>query len=204
MLRVGLTGGFGAGKSTVAGWLREAGIPVLDADVIAHELLAPGGGGVEPVIAAFGESVQDAEGGVNRAVLGKIAFGDAGARKRLEGILHPKIVAASNLWLEEMDRRGHAAAAVEAALIFEAGTARRFDQVIAVVCPPEIRLARRKLIGDRAAAEAEARVAAQWPDEEKARRADWVVDNSGEPEATRAQVQALVERILAGGTPAAH
>lgn len=196
MVRVGLTGGFGAGKSTVAGWLREAGIPVLDADAITHELLAPGGGGVEPVVAAFGGGVRDAEGGVDRAALGELAFRDARARQRLEEILHPLILAASNRWMEEMEQRGYAAAAVEAALIFEAGTAGRFDKVIAVVCPREARMARHLQRGGEAA-DAERRMAAQWPDEEKARRADWVVDNSGRPEAARAQVQELAAALLA-------
>lgn len=195
MLRVGLTGGFGAGKSTVAGWLREAGIPVLDADAVAHELLAPGGGAVAAVAAAFGPGVLGPEGGVDRAALGQMVFRDPGARQRLEGILHPLIIAASNRWMDAMERQGRRAAAVEAALIFEAGTEGRFDRVIAVVCPREIRSGRWRRRG-AADADAAARLAAQWPDEEKARRADWVVDNAGEPEATRAQVQALAAAIL--------
>ena len=191
MLRVGLTGGLGAGKSTVAQWLREAGIPVLDADQVAHALLAPGGEAAPQVIAAFGPGILDAGGHVDRRKLAAVVFADPAQRRRLEAILHPRIIAASNGWMAAMEQQGHGVAVVEAALIFEAGSAGRFDRTIAVVCPREQRTERwRRAGGDPA--DAEARLAAQLPDEEKARRADWVIDNSGAPSHTRAQVQKLL------------
>ncbi|MGH9534694.1 MAG: dephospho-CoA kinase [Terriglobales bacterium] len=200
MLRVGLTGGLGAGKSTVAGWLSEAGIPVLDADQVAHQLLTPGAAGVAPVVAAFGPEMLDAAGHVDRAKLAARVFADPGERRRLEAILHPRIIAATNQWLDEMERQGHATAVVEAALIFEAGTAHRFDRVIAVVCPPEQKLARWLRAGGNRA-DAEARLAAQLPDAEKVRRADWVVENATDLADARRQTQAIIAQLLAVQLP---
>lgn len=196
MLRVGLTGGFGAGKTTIASWLRQAGIPVLDADVVAHELLAAGGAGVAPVQAAFGAAVLAPDGGVDRKALAALVFPNPGARKQLEMILHPRIIAAGNQWLDQMEQHGHPVAVIEAALIFEAESAGRFDKVIAVTCPPEIKIARCRQRGG-SVAQAEARLAAQLPDAEKARRADWVLDNSGSLASTRAQF----DRLLAALAP---
>lgn len=196
MLRVGLTGGLGAGKSTVAQWLREAGIPVLDADQVAHELLAPAGEAVPQVLAAFGPSILDASGHVDRRKLASVVFADPAQRRRLEAILHPLIIACTNRWMTAMEQQGYGAAVVEAALIFEAGSAGRFDRTIAVICPRKLRTARwLRAGGDQA--DAEARLAAQLPDTEKARRADWVIDNSGPPSHAREQVQNLLPQLVA-------
>ncbi|MGH9505466.1 MAG: dephospho-CoA kinase [Terriglobales bacterium] len=194
MLRVGLTGGFGAGKTTIASWLRQAGIPVLDADVVAHQLLAAGGAGVAPVQAAFGAAVLAPDGGVDRKALAALVFPNPSARKQLEMILHPRIIAAGNQWLDQMEQHGHPVAVIEAALIFEAESASRFDRIIAVTCPPEIKIARWQQRGG-SAEEAEARLAAQLPDAQKARRADWVLDNSGSLAATRAEFDRLLAEL---------
>ena len=217
MLRVGLTGGLGSGKSTVAGFLRELGAEVIEADVLGRTLMEPGQSVYEQIVRVFGRDVVSADGRLNRARLAELAF-KGGRLQELNAIVHPATIALQQQWMEEVSRRNPAAiAVVESALIFEvvrdacargdkdsvlADFRQRIDRVIVVVAPDEVKIARYAArisqAGDsRAAAEADARVrlAHQVPDAEKAAEADYVLDNSGDKAALRAQVETLWPRL---------
>lgn len=217
MLRVGLTGGLGSGKSTVAGMLRELGAEVIEADALGRALMEPGQRVYEEIVQVFGREVVNADGRLNRARLAEMAF-RGGRLQELNAIVHPAAIAMQKEWMEEVFRRDpKAVAVVESALIFEvvrdacargdkdsvlADFRRRIDRVIVVVAPDEMKIARyvariAPLPEGRAAVEADARLrlAHQVPDAEKAAQADYVLDNAGDKAALRAQVEALWPRL---------
>ena len=201
---VGLTGGIGSGKSTVAAMLRDLGATVLDADAIVREIQAPGGAALAEIVEAFGPDVLDASGSLDRDALGAIVFRDESARKRLNSIVHPKVGA-------EMARRVAAAVAagvellvLDIPLLFEGrqagtGTASvmRFDATVVVYASRETQIERQIAREGYDRAEAERRIAAQMPLEEKKQLADHVIDNSGTLDDTERQVRALYESLLA-------
>jgi dephospho-CoA kinase len=198
MLNLGLTGGIGSGKSTVARMFADLGGHVLDADELVREMLGPQGDAVVEVAEAFGEGVLRAEGSVDRKKLAQEVFGDEDARRRLEAILHPRVIAARRRRImEKAPLLGPDAVFLsEAALIFEANTWPEFDAIILVIAPKEMRKAR-LLAAGWTSEEIERRMSAQWPDDRKAALADWVVDNGGTDAHTRAQVEALWTRFKA-------
>ena len=186
MLRVGLTGGIASGKSTVARAFEELGAHVIDADRIAREVVPAGSAALARIGRAFGAGVLRPDGTLDRAALGAVVFADAGKRRVLEGLLHPLI-------LEEIDRRIDAfekrdpqgVVVVEAALIYEVGWETEFDAIV-VVWAKEEQQRRRLMLRDGLSAEqADLRIAAQLPLEEKRRRAWFIVDNSGDEAACR-------------------
>ncbi len=199
MLKVGLTGGIASGKSVVGEMFVKLGAHVILADAIAHWLMQPGRPVHDEVVRRFGREVLNPDGSINRSRLAEIAFGVTGSAtpprvKELNAIVHPAVVAHENEWMEDIGRRDlRAIAIVEAALIFEAGVADRFDRLIVVTCSPEQRVqrfAKRLGISEEAArAEVARRMAAQLPDEEKIKAADFVIDNSGSLDATEKQVE---------------
>jgi dephospho-CoA kinase len=168
------------------------GAETLDADRLVREMLLPGGEAVEEVASVFGEGVLAPEGGVDRKALAAKVFGDEAARRRLEGILHPRVLRRRREILRELEaRRGTGVVVVtEAALIFEAGTEAEFDAVILVVAPEEVRR-RRLLSAGWDDSDVTSRMAAQWSDAAKGARADWIIDNGGTGEETERQVRAL-------------
>ena len=192
----GLTGNIGSGKSTVADMFREAGIPVLDADRISREVTAPGSPAFRDVVEAFGAGILGADGTIDRGMLAEVVFSDPSRRARLERITHPVILTAMKESLSRFAREGHAVAIVEAALIHESGRKGLFEAVISVRCDPSEQLRRLASRGGMTREQAEARVAAQMDAEEKARASEYVIDNSGDLEATRGQVIALVKVLL--------
>ncbi len=196
MLNLGLTGGIGSGKSTVAGIFAGLGAATLDSDALVRSFLGPGQTGTAAVAAAFGKGVLNHDGSVDRRRLGALVFDDRDARAKLEGILHPMVRETRREWIEERRAQlGPGAVMVsEAALIFEAGTWPEFDGVILVTAPLGVRKARLLAAGWEEA-EVERRMAAQWPDERKAALADWIVDNGGTRAHTQAQVDALWQRF---------
>ena len=180
MLRVGLTGGMAAGKSTVASMLRAHDYPVLDADTIGHELLEEGQDAYKDVVATFGIDVLDQHGNIDRAELGKIVFAEPEKLKVLNAILHPRIGKVVEDWFAALARSSDPPdiAVVEAALLFESGFSQSLDKMMVCWCRPEQQLERmleRGLTED----EAKQRIAAQMPNEEKLKLADATIDCSG-------------------------
>lgn len=193
----GLTGNIGSGKSTVAAMFREAGIPVLDADRISREVTAPGSPALREIAKEFGPGILGPDGAIDREKLAGIVFSDPSRRALLERITHPAILAEMKESLGRLARDGHAVAIVEAALIHESGRKGLLEAVIAVRCDPSVQLRRLAARGGMTREQAEARVAAQMDPEEKARASDYVIDNSGDIEATRRQVARLARLLLA-------
>jgi dephospho-CoA kinase len=198
LLKLGLTGGIASGKSVVGEMFRKLGAHLTEADAVAHTLMQPGQAVYEEVVRRFGREILNPDGSINRPRLAEAAFGAPGGApprvKELNEIVHPTVVARENEWMEEIGQRDpNAIAIVEAALILEAGTGSRFDYLIVVTCDPEqriLRFARRLGISEDAArAEVTRRMAAQIPDEEKIKAADFVIDNSGSLDATERQVE---------------
>jgi len=200
MLRIGLTGGLASGKSTVAAFFCELGAFHVDADRIAHELLAPGGGAEREVIGRFGGGIVSDNGAIDRKTLAAIVFSDPQALADLNAIVHPKV-------REEFARRiaDHESGAspaevalVDAALLVESGIHRDLDALIVVACPEETQIARAVARGGLTAAEARARVAAQAPLAQKLAVADHIVDNGGSLDATKRQVRSLWDELRGG------
>jgi dephospho-CoA kinase len=198
MLRVGLTGGVACGKTTVAQMLRERGAHILLADKLAHELMQPGEIVYDRVVERFGSGILNEDGSINRPKLAELAF--AGRIQELNALVHPAVLEAEDRWMDEVGRGESAAITVcEAALLFEAGGHERFDRIIVVTCPLESKIQRfAQRVGislEAARADVERRMRAQWPDEDKAARADYVIDNSGALEETKQQVEKVWQQL---------
>ena len=172
-----MTGGIACGKSTAADFWRRRGAETLDADDVAHALIAPGGAAVAAVVDAFGPAVRAADGGVDRARLGRIAFADEAARRRLEALLHPAVIRRMRAWADGIRRAGQRGVAV-VPLLFEAGMEKEWDAVVCVAADEKTMLERLAARG-LSPAEAKARIASQWPVREKRTRADRVIENNG-------------------------
>ena len=195
----GLTGNIGSGKSAVAAMLREAGIPVLDADRISREVTAPGGRAYDAVVRAFGRGIVRNDGSIDRKRLGEIVFSDPASRERLERITHPAILEAMKDAIAEIEREGHRAAVVEATLIHESGRKGLFEAVISVTCDRETAISRLAARDGMSRSQAEARLRAQMDADRKAGASDYVIDNSGGVESTRRQVVSLAGVLLGKG-----
>ena len=211
MLKVGLTGGIASGKSVVGEMLAALGARLVQADWIAHQLMLPGEPVYNEVVRHFGGGILNPDLSVNRAKLAEAAFGLAAPSavpssvvpsriEELNRIVHPAVIRSQEEWMEEMGRQdAQAVAVVEAALIIEAGAAKTFDRLIVVTCGEEQRItrfaARQKLEFDAARREVARRMAAQLPETEKIKVADYVVDNSRSLEQTREQVRQVWEKL---------
>ncbi len=219
MLRVGLTGGLGSGKSTVAGYLRELGAHVIEADELGRALMEPGQAVFTAIVEQFGREVVGPDGRLDRARLAELAF-QGGRINELNAIVHPAVIAAQRLWMEEVFKTDPAAVAVvESALIFEverdarlrgekesvlADWRRRIDRVVVLTAPDEVKIARYAArlspegpAREVASTDARLRLTHQIPDAEKAARADYVLENSGDLESLHAQVVQLWQRLRA-------
>lgn len=194
MLRIGLTGGIGSGKSTVAALFAARGVPLIDTDVIAHELVEPGQPALAEIAARFGAELLDGAGRLDRARLRERVFADAGQRKALEAILHPRIHA-------ELERRLALVKAPYALviipLLFEAGWRDRVDRVLVVDVPVAVQRSRVAARDRLATEQIDAILAAQASREQRRAGADDLIDNSGEPSALEAQVDRLHREYLA-------
>jgi len=197
MLRVGLTGNIGTGKSTVSGIFAELGVPVVDADEVVHELLSAGTAVTQAVCGAFGAGMLLPDGSVDRRRLGELVFGAPEKLRLLNSLVHPAVRAAVSSRLDAWaESRVHRMAVVEAALLVETGYYRQFDRLIVVVCTPEQQAARIARRDGLSCDQIRARMASQLPSEEKARVADFVVDNSGSLEETRRQVAGILTALM--------
>lgn len=187
---IGLTGGIGSGKSTVAAMLAELGADVIDTDKVGHDVYRPGTEGFRQVVAAFGNDVVAPDGTIDRRSLAAKAFADPDALKRLNAIVHPLIGLAVRDWLLRAQAEPRATPiVVEAPVLMEAGW-RFFDEVWVVVVEPETAFARVTGSRDMAADEVRRRLAAQMSNDERARLADRVIRNDGDLGALRAEVEA--------------
>jgi dephospho-CoA kinase len=200
VLRVGLTGGVACGKSTIARMFSEMGAQVIDADKIVHQLYAKGEPVYRELVERFGTGILRADGEIDRSRLATLVF-DGGRVEELNRIVHPAVFRKQLEWMKEASRQPDAVAIVEAALILEAGGKARYDKIIVVTCRPDQKISRyagRSGMTESAArAEVERRSKAQMSDEEKARLADFVIDNSGPLEATRRQAQEIYAGLKA-------
>lgn len=226
MLKVGLTGGIAAGKSVVGEMFVARGAHLVQADRIAHSLMQPGEAVYNEVVRHFGREILNPDLSINRAKLAEAAFGPLGdpegqhatdvrqSRARpssvrqsrieeLNRIVHPVVIRSQDEWMADMGHQDpHAVAIVEAALILEAGARDHFDRIVVVVtCSPEQRVtrfaARQKIDLEAARKEVARRMAAQLPDEEKIKAADYVIDNSGALDQTREQVNQVWQKLQA-------
>lgn len=201
MRLIGLTGGIATGKSTVARLLAARGAVIVDADLLAREVVEPGSPALAEIAAGFGDSVLTAEGALDRAALGAVVFADPAERRRLEAITHPRIAAL----MGERIAAGLASTAplvvADIPLLFEGDRVALVEGVLLVDAPEEVQLRRLMLRDGIDEAAARARVTAQMPLAEKRRRATWVIDNGGTEEGTAAQVAAWWEREVGGQPP---
>ena len=205
MLKVGLTGGIASGKSVVGEMFVALGAHLIHADQIAHELMQPGEPVYQEVVRRFGPGILNPDGTISRPKLAEVAFGSpneniASRVEELNRTVHPSVIQMQDQWMEQVGREHpHAVAIVEAALIVEAGAVGRFERLVVVACQPEQRVqrfaGRLKLDLDTARMEVNRRMAAQIPDEEKSKLADYVIDNSGSLDATEKQVREVYGRL---------
>lgn len=198
MLRAGLTGSIAVGKSFVSSVFAELGCHVLDADQTAREVVAKGSAGLRAITDAFGPEVLRPDGSLDRAKLGAIVFGDETKRARLNEILHPLIIAAQDDWMRQREREDASGIGiVDAALMIETGSYKRFDKLIVVHCRAELQLERLVKRDGLEVAEAVRRIAAQMPQEEKKKFADYLIDTSNGFAEARAQASAVYEKLRA-------
>jgi dephospho-CoA kinase len=220
LLKVGLTGGIASGKTVVGEMFVALGAHLVQADRIAHQLMRPGELVYNQVVGHFGRAILNRDGSINRAELAKLAFGSGSPASQagqngpaaaspsstpsrveeLNRIVHPAVIRAQEEWMQAIGRSDpHAVAIVEAALILEAGAAKRFDRLIVVTCTDEQRFARfaarQKVDLGTARQEVVRRLAAQLPESEKAKAADFVIDNSASRDRTREQVQEVWAKL---------
>jgi len=191
----GLTGNIGAGKSTVARLLVRHGVPVIDADQVARDVVQSGQPALGEIAARFGPGVLQADGSLDRKALGALVFSDANERKSLNAIIHPRISHAAAVRIAALAAAGHAVAVYEAALIVENGLDRGLDGLIVVTAKEELQLVRLRLRDGLTEAEALARLAAQLPAAEKVKRATFVIENHGSEADLDAQVAKLLDSM---------
>jgi dephospho-CoA kinase len=191
---IGLTGGIGSGKSTVADLLVARGAALVDTDRIAHELTGPAGAAIGPIRAAFGDGAIAPDGRLDRAAMRARAFADPQARRTLEGILHPMIRERTRAGIDAASRAGAPYVLVAVPLLVESGDWRgRYDRILVVDVPPGVQVERTMARSGLSREQVEAILAAQASRDARLAAADDVVDNSGPPEALAAQVERLHE-----------
>ncbi len=199
VIHVGLTGGIGSGKSTVAALLAERGAVVIDADRLARDVVAPGTDGIRRVVGEFGEAVLAPDGALDRSRLASVVFADPARRAALNAIVHPLVRSRSDEIVAGLPP--DAVVVHDIPLLVENGMASRFDLVVVVDAPDEVQVER--LVRDRGLEpdDARARIAAQATREQRRAVADFVIDNSGPPEGLTTQVRELWSRVeqLSGG-----
>jgi len=199
---IGLTGGIGTGKSTVARMFASLGAVVIDADAIVHRLQSAGSPVLAEIAAAFGAELLDSNGALDRARLADLVFRDPAARQRLNELIHPKVGAEMMREMEAARRAGAPLVVLDIPLLFEGRRSGRgqaaklpFDATVLVYCPEALQIERTVARDGCTRAEAENRVAAQLPIEEKRALADFVIDNSGSPAETERQVREIYAKL---------
>jgi len=197
MLRVGLTGSIGVGKSFVGSVFVELGCRLLDADATAREVVLPGTAGLAAVVKEFGPEVLQTDGTLDRKQLGSVVFGDEQKRRRLNAILHPRIIEKQDQILQQWEsEEPNGIGIVDAALMIESGGYKRFDKLIVVHCRPEVQLERLMLRDGLSCDEAQKRIDSQMPQEAKQRYADYLIDTSDGFELTRQRTKAVYDQLV--------
>ena len=197
MLVVGLTGGIASGKSTVSRMFREAGIPVICADDLAHEAVKPGSDALDEIRRTFGDEFVDSAGNLNRAAMARLVFQDKTERKTLESIIHPRVAEEQGRLLQEFATQGHNIVIVDVPLLYESGQKDFFDMIVVAYVPPEIQIGRLIARDNLSREEAMSRLDAQMPIDEKKSLAGVVIDNTGTVEFTRKQVLEVIKEMRA-------
>ena len=195
MIVWGLTGNIACGKSTVEAMLRDASVPVIDADHVARAVVAPGEPALREIVEHFGEQVLQMDGSLDRPALGAIVFADPSARAALEAITHPRIHQRIAQLLGDLAGKGIPLAVVSAALMIESGSSKNYAGLLVVTCPEETQMERLRSRDDFSESDALARIRSQMPQAKKAARADQVIDNSGTVEETREQVESWLAEV---------
>jgi dephospho-CoA kinase len=198
MKRIALTGGIATGKSYVRARFEKLGVPTSDADALARDVVAPGTPGLAEIVRRFGQDVLEPTGSLDRRKLADIVFADPDARRDLEAIVHPRVKAATDRWFAALDD-SHPFAIADIPLLYEAGRDKDFDEVIVVACNPETQIRRAMARDESSEKDAQARLAAQLPIDEKVRRADRVITTDGSFADTDRQVDEIY-RVLSVGS----
>lgn len=193
---IAVTGGIASGKSTVAARLAQAGAVVVDADVLAREAVAPGSPGLQAVRDGFGSQVFAADGTLDRGALGRIVFADPAARERLNGIVHPAVIQASQQRFAQALSADPAAVVVYDVPLIDARGVGEFDRIVVADAPAAMRIERLVALRGMTRSDAEARVRAQLSDDERRTLATDLIDSSGTMEHTLAQTDALATTLL--------
>lgn len=196
-LRAALTGGIATGKSYCLSEFAAAGVPTVDADQLARDVVAPGTPGHAAVSQRFGQAVLAPDGALDRPALARLVFSDDHARRDLEAIVHPAVYRAIDRWFAELGDRGEPLGLADIPLLYETGREVDFDIVIVAACPPAMQIERVMARNGLSAEEARQRLAAQMPIDEKADRADYVIDTSGGFDETAAQVRSVLQSLRA-------
>ena len=197
MLAIGLTGGIASGKSVVRHRLEERGVETLDADRVVHDLFVAGTEVTESLKGRFGRDIVTPSGSIDRKTLGAIVFKDEKARKDLEALIHPPVQKAIEAFLKESRTKDEALAVVDAALMYETGSYIRYDVIVVAHCSSAVQKERLMQRDHLSSEEAEKRIAAQLPIEEKKRRADYVIDTSATMAETLKRTDEVLKHLLA-------
>jgi len=199
--KFGLTGNIGTGKSTVAWMFTELGVPVLDADEIAHEALEPHSAVWKAIFERYGAQIIDEDGVADRTTIARIIFQDVDERKFLESLIHPFVKREIEVRMARLAREGHPFAIAEVPLLYEAGWEKEFDAVIVVRCTEEQEIARCREKFGMTREETLLRLGAQYPLERKIAAADVVIDNDSLLDETEVQVKRLHKEMVKGEFP---
>lgn len=195
MLIVGLTGGIASGKSTVSELFEQAGVPVLCLDELAREAVAPSAPALDDIRRIFGDEFIDGEGGLDREAMARLVFRDEGKRKLLESIIHPRLAQEVDNRIEQLERQGHRMVVADVPLLYEIKWDLTCDLVVVVYVPEQIQEKRLMERDGVPLQDARARLEAQMSIEEKKKRADYVVDNTGDIAKTRDQVLGILREL---------
>jgi dephospho-CoA kinase len=195
MKRIALTGGIGTGKSHVRAVFAALGVPTIDADTLARDVVAHGTPGFDAVVATFGRGILTPDGDLDRRALGALVFADNSKRRDLEAILHPAIRAAIDQWFASLDKDAHTLAIADIPLLYEVGLDTEYDEVIVTACTPQTQMKRIMARDNLDAADVQRRLDAQMPIDEKVKRATYVIDTNGSLVQTNAQVHALYRKL---------
>ena len=196
MLKVGLTGGLASGKTFVGEALASFGCLLVQADRLGHQVLEPGGEAYDEVVGEFGAEILDPDGHINRRRLAAMVFGSPSRLERLNGLVHPPVLRREEELIAAFTaRQPHGIAVVEAAILIETGSYRRFDRIVLVICTPEQQRERALRRDGAAESDVLARLSRQMPLAEKRKYADFVIDTSGTKEDTLRQTRSVYDAL---------